>query len=94
MVKSELTESLAERADMTLSRAENVVDLFFKEMIKTLREGGRVEIRGFGAMHVKQYKSYIGRNPKTGDKIRVPAKLLPFWKTGQELKHRVDFNKS
>ena len=91
MVKSELTENLAERADITLSQAEKVVDLFFDSMVNALNKGGRVEIRGFGAINVKNYKSYTGRNPKSGEKIQVKAKKLPSWKTGQELRQRVDF---
>jgi integration host factor subunit beta len=90
MVKSELIESLAERADITLAKAEEVVDLFFNNVTETLANGDRVEIRGFGAFTVRDYKSYKGRNPKTGEQITVPPKRLPFWKTGQELKQRVD----
>ncbi len=90
MVKSELIESLAERADITLAKAEEVVDLFFNNITETLANGDRVEIRGFGAFTVRDYKSYKGRNPKTGEQITVPPKRLPFWKTGQELKQRVD----
>ncbi len=90
MVKSELIESLAERADITLAKAEEVVDLFFNGITETLAKGDRVEIRGFGAFTVRDYKSYVGRNPKTGAQITVPPKRLPFWKTGQELKQRVD----
>ena len=90
MVKSELIESLAERADITLAKAEEVVDLFFNGVTDTLAQGNRVEIRGFGAFTVREYKSYTGRNPKTGEQITVPPKRLPFWKTGQELKQRVD----
>ena len=90
MVKSELSESLAERADITLAKAEEVVDLFFNGVTDTLAKGDRVEIRGFGAFTVREYKSYKGRNPKTGEQITVPPKKLPFWKTGQELKQRVD----
>lgn len=90
MVKSELIENLAQRADITLAKAEEIVDLFFDAMIDSLCKGSRVEIRGFGAFTVREYKSYTGRNPKTGGKITVPAKRLPFWKTGQELKQRVD----
>ncbi len=90
MVKSELIESLAERADITLAKAEEVVDLFFNGITETLASGNRVEIRGFGAFTVREYKSYKGRNPKTGEQIVVPPKKLPFWKTGQELKQRVD----
>ena len=90
MVKSELIENLAERADITLAKAEEVVDLFFNAITETLCSGNRVEIRGFGAFTVREDKSYKGRNPKTGEKITVPPKRLPFWKTGQELKQRVD----
>jgi integration host factor subunit beta len=90
MVKSELIENLAERADITLAKAEEIVDLFFDAVTETLCSGNRVEIRGFGAFTVREYKAYEGRNPKTGEKITVPPKRLPFWKTGMELKQRVD----
>lgn len=90
MVKSELIENLAERADITLAKAEEIVDLFFDSVTDTLCTGNRVEIRGFGAFTVREYKAYEGRNPKTGEKIVVPPKRLPFWKTGMELKQRVD----
>ena len=90
MVKSELIEKLAERSGITLFKAEEMVDLFFNSMSQTLCKGGRVEIRGFGALSVKDYKSYIGRNPKTGEEVNVPAKRLPVWRTGTELRQRVD----
>ena len=90
MVKSELIENLAERADITLVKAEEIVDLFFDAVTDSLCTGHRVEIRGFGAFTVREYKAYEGRNPKTGEKITVPPKRLPFWKTGMELKQRVD----
>lgn len=90
MVKSELIENLAARADITLAKAEEIVDLFFDSVSETLTGGDRVEIRGFGAFTVRIYKAYEGRNPKTGEKITVPPKRLPFWKTGMELKQRVD----
>lgn len=90
MVKSELVELLASKADITAPQAEEIVDLFFDTIAKALTEDGRVEIRGFGAFTVRKYKSYEGRNPKTGEKIVVPEKKLPFWKTGLELRQRVD----
>ena len=90
MVKSELIERLSNRAGITLSKAEELIDLFFDSMSDTLCKGGRVEIRGFGAFSVKEYKSYTGRNPKTGEEVRVPAKRLPVWRTGTELRQRVD----
>ena len=90
MVKSELIERIAERAGITLFKAEEMIDLFFNSMTQTLCKGGRVEIRGFGAFSVKDYKSYVGRNPKTGEEVKVPAKRLPVWRTGTELRQRVD----
>lgn len=90
MVKSELIEKIAERAGITLFKAEEMIDLFFNSICHTLCKGGRVEIRGFGAFSVKDYKSYVGRNPKTGEEVHVPSKRLPVWRTGTELRQRVD----
>lgn len=90
MVKSDLVESLANRADITLARAEEIVNIFFTSIVDALCRDERVEIRGFGAFSVRKYRSYEGRNPKTGDKIKVPPKKLPSWKTGMELRRRVD----
>ncbi len=90
MVKSELVEKLAERAGITLFKAEELVDLFFDSISNALCQGERVEIRGFGAFSVKDYQSYTGRNPKTGDEVSVRPKRLPVWLTGTELRQRVD----
>jgi len=90
MVKSELIEELAKRGDITLIDAEQVANLVFNSIADSLVTEGRVEIRGFGAFTVRKYRSYEGRNPKTGDKIAIPEKKLPFWKTGLELRSRVD----
>ncbi len=90
MVKSELIEKLSDRAGITLFKAEELVDLFFNTLSSTLAKGGRIEIRGFGAFSVKEYKSYVGRNPKTGGEVEVPSKRLPVWRTGTELRQRVD----
>jgi integration host factor subunit beta len=90
MVKSELIELIAAKADITSTQAEDVVNTFFNSIIESMTTEGRVEIRGFGAFTVRKYKAYSGRNPKTGEKIEVPEKKLPFWKTGLELRQRVD----
>ncbi|WP_222435647.1 HU family DNA-binding protein [Fluviispira vulneris] len=90
MVKSELIEILVSKADVTSPQAEELINMFFDTVSEALTEDGRVEIRGFGAFTVRKYKSYDGRNPKTGEKIGVPEKKLPFWKTGLELRQRVD----
>ena len=90
MVKSELIDRLSERTGMTLFKAEEIIDLFFGAIESQLSQGGRTEIRGFGALSVKEYKSYKGRNPKTGEMVEVPRKRLPVWRTGSELRQRVD----
>ncbi|RIL10273.1 MAG: integration host factor subunit beta [Proteobacteria bacterium] len=90
MNKSELIEKLAERSQLNVMQAEEVVNLIYRKMKETMVNGGRIEIRGFGSFVVKEYQSYQGRNPKTGEKISVPPKKLPFFKVGKELKERVD----
>lgn len=91
MNKSELVEHLAERARITKKRSEQVVNLVFEQMGLALQRGDRVEIRGFGSFTSRPYEAYTGRNPRTGDPIHVPAKRLPFFKVGKELKERVDY---
>jgi integration host factor subunit beta len=88
--KSELIEKLAQRCGISVIQAEEVVNLIYRKMRDTLVSGGRIEIRGFGSFVVKEYGAYEGRNPKTGEKIPVPPKKLPFFKVGKELKERID----
>jgi integration host factor subunit beta len=88
--KSELIEKLATRAGLNVIQSEEIVNLIYKKMRETMVHGGRIEIRGFGSFVVKEYQSYQGRNPKTGEKIPVPPKKLPFFKVGKELKERID----
>lgn len=90
MNRSELIEKIATKANIHFNKSEEVVDLFFNSVSQTLSKGERVEIRGFGAFSVKDYDGYYGRNPKTGEKIYVEPKRLPVWRTGSELKKRVD----
>ncbi len=90
MNKSELVESLAESKSLTYKKSEEIVNIIFDSMTDTLVEGGRIEIRGFGSFVVKDYKAYMGRNPKTGEVIEVKPKKLPFFKVGKELRERVD----
>ena len=90
MNKSELIEKLAERTGLNVMQAEEIVNLIYRKMRETLVKGGRIEIRGFGSFVVKEYEAYQGRNPKTGQKIDVPPKKLPFFKVGKELKERID----
>lgn len=90
MNKSELIEKLAERCGLNVMQTEEIVNLIYKKMKETMIAGGRIEIRGFGSFVVKEYQAYQGRNPKTGEKIAVPPKKLPFFKVGKELKERID----
>ncbi|MEW6530798.1 MAG: HU family DNA-binding protein [Thermodesulfobacteriota bacterium] len=90
MNKSDLVAALAQEADLPQRKSEDIVNLVFETMGKALLGGDRIEIRGFGSFTVKEYEGYTGRNPKTGDRISVKAKRLPFFKTGKELKEMVD----
>ncbi len=90
MNKSELVEELSQRKNLTYKKAEQIVNLIFDSMSQALIDNDRIEIRGFGSFLVKDYKAYMGRNPKTGEVIEVNEKKLPFFKVGKELKERVD----
>ena len=91
MNKNDLIETLRKETNLTKTQATQVVELFFNEMSNVLINGDRVEIRGLCSIYVKKYKGYTGRNPKTGEPTEVPAKKLPFFKCGKELKDRVDY---
>lgn len=90
VTKSELIERVAEATKQTKGRAELVVSTIFDSMVDALRRGDGIEIRGFGSFTVRQYKSYEGRNPRTGDAVHVAPKRLPFFKVGKELRARVN----
>jgi integration host factor subunit beta len=89
MNKSELIEQLAISKNVSNKRAEEIVNLIFNSMTDALTEGDRIEIRGLGSFVVKDYGTYTGRNPKTGEPITVSPKKLPFFKVGKELKERI-----
>ena len=90
MTKSELSDAMAARANLTKARAELVVNCIFDAMTEALERGEGIEIRGFGSFTVRPYKAYSGRNPRTGEPVPVPAKRLPFFKVGKELKELVN----
>ena len=91
MNKLELIADLSKENGLKRSEAMTVVNMFFNEMADSLANGDRVEIRGLCSFYVKKYKSYSGRNPKTGEKVKIASKKLPFFKPGKELKERVDY---
>ena len=90
MNKSELVETLSIENSLTYKKSEQIVNLIFDTMSQALIDNDRIEIRGFGSFMVKEYKAYMGRNPKTGEIIQVAEKKLPFFKVGKELRERVD----
>jgi len=90
MNKSELVEALSLKKNLTYKKSEQIVNLVFDSMAEALVNDDRIEIRGFGSFMVKDYKAYMGRNPKTGEVIEVKPKKLPFFKVGKELRERVD----
>lgn len=90
MNKSDLVKALAKEMDLPMRKSEEIVDMVFKTMAGALVAGDRIEIRGFGSFVVKKYEGYTGRNPKTGAKIEVTEKHLPFFKTGKELREKIN----
>lgn len=91
MNKLELIDKLNERTDLSKSQAAQIVNIFFDSLKEAFVRGERVEIRGFCSFFIKEYDSYTGRNPKTGEEVHIPPKRLPFFKCGKELKERVDY---
>ena len=91
MNKLEFINALKNEGMISKKEAATIVDLFFDKISTTLAEGDRVEIRGLCSFFVKEYKSYQGRNPLTGERVQVVPKKLPFFKCGRELKRRVDY---
>ncbi|NQV59011.1 MAG: integration host factor subunit beta [Alphaproteobacteria bacterium] len=91
MIKSELITRLAEQNPHLYQRdVERIVTTVFNEITDALRRGDRVELRGFGAFSVKRRPSRIGRNPRTGESVSVAEKFVPFFKTGKELRERLN----
>ena len=90
MNKSELIKTLAEEANLPMEDATLVVNTFVDAMKDALIAGDRIEIRGFGSFKVKEYSGYAGRNPKTGERVSVIPKRLPFFRAGKELKEYIN----
>jgi integration host factor subunit beta len=90
MTKSDLINILAEKEGLQHKEATDIVNMILDGFMDTLKKDGRIELRGFGSFTVRHYDSYTGRNPKTGKRIRVGDKRLPFFKVGKELNVRVN----
>ncbi len=91
MIRSELLEKLAtENPDLKPEEIEKIVDMFFGQIIQKLADGGRVELRGFGAFSTRKREPRRGRNPRTGESVDVPAKRVPYFKPGKEIRERLN----
>jgi integration host factor subunit beta len=91
MIRSELLQALSkDNPELRAEEVEQVLDVFFEEITKRLAEGGRVELRGFGAFSTRERNARQGRNPRTGDSVQVPAKRVPYFKPGKEMRERLN----
>jgi integration host factor subunit beta len=94
MTKADLIEEVSRLAELTRKDSEVIVETIFDSVVRTLRSGDKIEIRGFGSFRTRQRKPRVGRNPKTGDRVEVPPKKIPFFKPSKELKDMVNRNSS
>jgi len=93
MIRSELLSALAkENPELRAEEVERVVDVFFDEIANRLADGGRVELRGFGAFSTRAREPRKGRNPRTGETVEVPGKRVPYFKPGKEMRERLNLN--
>ncbi|MBS1239736.1 MAG: integration host factor subunit beta [Proteobacteria bacterium] len=91
MIRSELLQALAkDNPELRADEVEQVTDIFFDEIAARLAEGGRVELRGFGAFSTRQREARTGRNPRSGESVSVPSKRVPYFKPGKEIRERLN----
>lgn len=90
MTKAELVEKVAEEIDLTKKETERIVNIVFGCIVDALRQNDKVELRGFGSFRVRHREPRDGRNPKTGTTVHIPAKKVPFFKAGKELREMVN----
>ncbi|MEO8593863.1 MAG: HU family DNA-binding protein [Candidatus Solibacter sp.] len=90
MTKADLIEEVSRVVEMTRKESEVIVEAIFDSIVKSLRTGDKIEIRGFGSFRTRQRQPRIGRNPKTGARVEVPAKKIPYFKPSKELKDVVN----
>ena len=94
MTKADLIEKISDKIGLTKKQTELVVNTILESITNALANGHKVELRGFGSFRVRRRNPRLGRNPKSGAKVEVPAKQVPFFKTGKELREMVDCKKS
>lgn len=94
LTKAELVDRVAKNSDLPRKQAEEVVNVFLESIVDSLRGGDKVELRGFGSFRLRQRNSRIGRNPRTGERVEVPPKMIPYFKPGKELKELINQDES
>ncbi|MCZ6669450.1 MAG: integration host factor subunit beta [Acidobacteria bacterium] len=92
MTKAELVEEVSRVSELTKKHSEVIVDTVFQSIIDAMHNDEKIELRGFGSFRIRQRRSRQGRNPKTGDRVEVPAKKIPYFKPGKELKELINNN--
>jgi integration host factor subunit beta len=90
MTKADLVEQVAKEAEMTKKDAEQLVEIIFDSITDSLNKGEKIELRGFGSFRVRERNSRMGRNPKTGDAVAIPAKRVAYFKPGKDLKELIN----
>ncbi|MXW00339.1 MAG: integration host factor subunit beta [Holophagales bacterium] len=90
MTKAQLVEEVARTANLTKKDAEVIVSTVFESIVDSLKDGDKIELRGFGSFRIRERGSRIGRNPKTGARVDVPSKKIPYFKPGKELRERLN----
>ena len=93
MTKADLIEEVSRLAELTRKESEIIVETIFDSVVRSLRSGDKIEIRGFGSFRTRQRKPRVGRNPKTGARVEVPAKKIPYFKPSKELKDVINHGK-
>jgi len=92
LTKAELVEEVAKATQVTKKQAEEIVNTVFQTIVESLRSGKKIELRGFGSFRIRSRGARIGRNPKTGERVEVPPKRIPYFKPGKELKEQLNRN--
>jgi integration host factor subunit beta len=90
MTKADLIEEVSRRVELTRKESEVIVEAIFESVVRSLRTGDKIEIRGFGSFRTRERQARVGRNPKTGARVEVPAKRIPYFKPSKELKDLVN----
>jgi integration host factor subunit beta len=90
MTKAELVEEVARSTELTKKHAEIIVNTVFESIVDSLKAGEKIELRGFGSFRIRRRGARMGRNPKTGDRVEVPAKRIPYFKPGKDLREMLN----